>query len=67
MQNPVPHAERQHWIGVLARARRSELQPFEDALRDIEYQLIRAPPDSYSPYGHRPGAPRSGSRSFRRR
>ena len=43
MQNPVPHAERQHWIGVLARARRSELQPFEDALRDIEYQLIRAP------------------------
>ncbi|MCP1500471.1 alpha-D-ribose 1-methylphosphonate 5-triphosphate synthase subunit PhnG [Pseudomonas migulae] len=43
MQNPVPHTERQHWIGVLARARRSELQPFEDALRDVEYQLIRAP------------------------
>ncbi|MEJ5058299.1 MULTISPECIES: phosphonate C-P lyase system protein PhnG [unclassified Pseudomonas] len=43
MQNPVPHTERQHWIGVLARARRSELHPFEDALRDIEYQLIRAP------------------------
>ncbi|MBV4520690.1 phosphonate C-P lyase system protein PhnG [Pseudomonas sp. SWRI74] len=43
MQNPVPHTERQHWIGVLARARRNELQPFEDALRDIEYQLIRAP------------------------
>jgi alpha-D-ribose 1-methylphosphonate 5-triphosphate synthase subunit PhnG len=43
MQNPVPHTERQHWIGVLARARRDELQPFEDALRDIEYQLIRAP------------------------
>lgn len=43
MQNPVPHSERQHWIGVLARASRSELQPFEAALRDIEYQLIRAP------------------------
>ena len=41
--NPVPHTERQHWIGVLARARRSELQPHEAALRDIEYQLIRAP------------------------
>jgi alpha-D-ribose 1-methylphosphonate 5-triphosphate synthase subunit PhnG len=43
MQNPVPHTERQHWIGVLARARRSELQPHEAALRDAEYQLIRAP------------------------
>jgi len=43
MTNLAPHAERQHWIGVLACARRSELQPFEDALRDIEYQLIRAP------------------------
>jgi alpha-D-ribose 1-methylphosphonate 5-triphosphate synthase subunit PhnG len=43
MHNPVPHTERQHWIGVLACAGRSELQPFEDALRDIEYQLIRAP------------------------
>lgn len=43
MHNPVPHTERQHWIGVLARASRSELQPFEAALRDIEYQLIRAP------------------------
>jgi alpha-D-ribose 1-methylphosphonate 5-triphosphate synthase subunit PhnG len=41
--NPVPYAARQHWIGVLARARRGELQPFEAALRDIEYQLIRAP------------------------
>jgi len=41
--NPVPHAARQHWIGVLASARRSELQPHEAALRDIEYQLIRAP------------------------
>jgi alpha-D-ribose 1-methylphosphonate 5-triphosphate synthase subunit PhnG len=43
MQNPVPHTERQHWIGVLARASRREMQPFEAALRDIEYQLIRAP------------------------
>jgi alpha-D-ribose 1-methylphosphonate 5-triphosphate synthase subunit PhnG len=43
MTNLAPHTERQHWIGVLARASRSELQPFEDALRDIEYQLIRAP------------------------
>jgi alpha-D-ribose 1-methylphosphonate 5-triphosphate synthase subunit PhnG len=43
MQNPVPHTVRQHWIGVLARASRSELQPFEAALRDVEYQLIRAP------------------------
>jgi alpha-D-ribose 1-methylphosphonate 5-triphosphate synthase subunit PhnG len=41
--NPVPYAARQHWIGVLARARRGELQPFEAALRDIEYQMIRAP------------------------
>jgi len=34
---------RQHWIGVLARAFRSELLPHEDALRDVDYQLIRAP------------------------
>lgn len=34
---------RQLWIGVLARARPSELQPFEAALKDAEYQLIRAP------------------------
>ncbi|MFC6300075.1 phosphonate C-P lyase system protein PhnG [Pseudomonas sp. CCM 7893] len=34
---------RQHWIGVLARAHRSELQPHADALRDVNYQLIRAP------------------------
>lgn len=34
---------RQHWIGVLARARVSELQPFEAALKDADYQLIRAP------------------------
>lgn len=43
MHNSVPHTERQHWIGVLANARRDELQPHEAALRDIEYQLIRAP------------------------
>lgn len=41
--NPAPYSARQHWIGVLARARRSELQPHEAALRDVEYQLIRAP------------------------
>lgn len=34
---------RQHWIGVLARAHLNELQPFEVALKDAEYQLIRAP------------------------
>lgn len=43
IHGPAPHAERQQWIAVLARARRSELQPHEDALRDVEYQLIRAP------------------------
>lgn len=36
-------SKRQHWIGVLARARLSELQPHEAALRDVDYQLIRAP------------------------
>ncbi|RON45757.1 phosphonate C-P lyase system protein PhnG [Pseudomonas frederiksbergensis] len=41
--NPASQTERQHWIGVLARARRSELLPFENALRDVEYQMIRAP------------------------
>jgi len=41
--NPASHTERQHWIGVLSRARRSELLPFEDALRDVEYHMIRAP------------------------
>ncbi|NNA68104.1 phosphonate C-P lyase system protein PhnG [Pseudomonas gessardii] len=34
---------RQHWIGVLARAQLNELQPHEAALKDAEYQLIRAP------------------------
>lgn len=41
--NPASHTARQHWIGVLARARCSELQPHEAALRDVEYRLIRAP------------------------
>ncbi|KAA0947312.1 MULTISPECIES: phosphonate C-P lyase system protein PhnG [unclassified Pseudomonas] len=36
-------SKRQYWIGVLARARLCELQPHEDALRDVDYQLIRAP------------------------
>ena len=34
---------RQHWMGVLARAQLNELQPHEAALKDAEYQLIRAP------------------------
>lgn len=44
--NPVPvaeHADRQRWIGVLAQARMTEFKRHEAALRDIEYQLIRAP------------------------
>jgi len=44
--NSVPVAEitaRQQWIGVLARARIAELNRHDAALRDIEYQLIRAP------------------------
>jgi alpha-D-ribose 1-methylphosphonate 5-triphosphate synthase subunit PhnG len=36
-------AARQHWIGVLARSLRAELLPHEAALRDADYQLIRAP------------------------
>ncbi|WP_449432455.1 phosphonate C-P lyase system protein PhnG [Pseudomonas putida] len=34
---------RQHWMGVLSRSRRAELQPHQAALRDAQYQLIRAP------------------------
>ena len=36
-------ATRQRWIGVLARAQGDELRRHESALRDAEYQLIRAP------------------------
>ena len=36
-------ATRQRWIGVLARAVGDELSRHEAALRDAEYQLIRAP------------------------
>ncbi|MFK7701450.1 phosphonate C-P lyase system protein PhnG [Pseudomonas caspiana] len=36
-------AARQRWIGVLARAVGDELSRHESALRDAEYQLIRAP------------------------
>ena len=36
-------AARQYWMAVLARATRAELQPFEDALRDVDHQMIRAP------------------------
>lgn len=44
--NPVTDptiAARQRWIGVLARAVGDELSRHESALRDAEYQLIRAP------------------------
>ncbi|WP_397448501.1 phosphonate C-P lyase system protein PhnG [Pseudomonas sp. NA-150] len=44
--NPAPdasHAARQQWIGTLAKARSTELSPHEAALRDTDYQLIRAP------------------------
>lgn len=34
---------RQHWMGVLARSHRAELLAHEAALRDADYQLIRAP------------------------
>ncbi|HEX8595642.1 MAG TPA: phosphonate C-P lyase system protein PhnG [Pseudomonas sp.] len=36
-------AARQRWIGLLARATGDELRRHESALRDAEYQLIRAP------------------------
>jgi len=36
-------ATRQRWIGVLARAVGDELNRHESALRDAEYQMIRAP------------------------
>jgi alpha-D-ribose 1-methylphosphonate 5-triphosphate synthase subunit PhnG len=36
-------AARQRWIGVLARAEGEELSRHEAALRDADYQLIRAP------------------------
>ncbi|MDF0729183.1 phosphonate C-P lyase system protein PhnG [Pseudomonas entomophila] len=34
---------RQQWIGVLGRAHPGELGAHEAALRDVDYQLIRAP------------------------
>lgn len=34
---------RQRWIGVLSRTSRADLLPFEAALRDVDYQVIRAP------------------------
>jgi alpha-D-ribose 1-methylphosphonate 5-triphosphate synthase subunit PhnG len=42
-EQPTPIAARQRWIGVLSRALGDELQRHESALRDAEYQLIRAP------------------------
>jgi alpha-D-ribose 1-methylphosphonate 5-triphosphate synthase subunit PhnG len=45
MPPELPHtiADRQRWIGVLAKAEGAELRRHESALRDAEYQLIRAP------------------------
>jgi alpha-D-ribose 1-methylphosphonate 5-triphosphate synthase subunit PhnG len=43
LSSPPEHAARQHWIGVLSRTRRADLLTHEPALRDAEYQLIRAP------------------------
>ncbi|MFC3943770.1 phosphonate C-P lyase system protein PhnG [Pseudomonas gingeri NCPPB 3146 = LMG 5327] len=43
MTAPETHAARQRWIGVLARAQGVELHAHEAALRDTDYQLIRAP------------------------
>ncbi|BBP77596.1 phosphonate C-P lyase system protein PhnG [Pseudomonas gingeri] len=43
MTAPETHAARQRWIGVLARAQGVELHAHEEALRDTDYQLIRAP------------------------
>ena len=36
-------ATRQRWMGVLSRAQGTELLIHEAALRDVDYQLIRAP------------------------
>jgi alpha-D-ribose 1-methylphosphonate 5-triphosphate synthase subunit PhnG len=44
--HPTPdtlQSVRQHWFGVLSRTHRADLQPHEDALRDVEYRMIRAP------------------------
>jgi len=41
--NAPETAVRQRWIGVLAHAQCIELNVHEAALRDIDYQLIRAP------------------------
>ena len=45
MPPELPHtiADRQRWIGVLAKAEGAELRRHESALRDADYQLIRAP------------------------
>ncbi|MFK3798819.1 MULTISPECIES: phosphonate C-P lyase system protein PhnG [unclassified Pseudomonas] len=40
---PLELTARQHWIGVLSRTRHAELLAHEAALRDADYQLIRAP------------------------
>lgn len=43
MQPAPENAARQRWIGILARARYEELSAHQDALCDIDFQLIRAP------------------------
>jgi len=43
METPMNLSPRQHWIGVLARAFRSELLPHEGGLGGVDYHLIRAP------------------------
>ncbi|MBD1588791.1 phosphonate C-P lyase system protein PhnG [Pseudomonas typographi] len=43
VRNPEYNRARQHWIGVLARAHRDDFDCHEAALRDTDYQLIRAP------------------------
>lgn len=40
---PGDIAARQQWIAVLSRSLNADLRPHEDALRDAEYQMIRAP------------------------
>jgi alpha-D-ribose 1-methylphosphonate 5-triphosphate synthase subunit PhnG len=48
-------ATRQRWIGVLARAAGDDLSRHESALRDAEYQLIRAPADGRTGYSYLAG------------
>lgn len=40
---PADIVARQQWIAVLSRSLNADLRPHEYALRDAEYQMIRAP------------------------